>query len=115
MKVVIAGEPDSSAACSAARSMPRGTTSFSAAAPAPLPGASRPGMQRRSVPGRASSTSRGWLRTETELVLKSRPVAPGRLLETGFRFDFPGGRSLAEDLCSLWRRGQRGGEPGTLG
>jgi len=29
------------------------------------------------------------LRTESELVLKSRRVVPGRLLESGFRFDFP--------------------------
>jgi uncharacterized protein (TIGR01777 family) len=55
-----------------------------------------------------------WLETETELVLKSRRVAPGRLLETGFRFEFPDWRSAAADLCRRWRRGQRGGEPGTL-
>ena len=31
-----------------------------------------------------------WLmRTESELVLKSRRAVPGRLLEAGFRFDFP--------------------------
>jgi uncharacterized protein (TIGR01777 family) len=29
------------------------------------------------------------LRTETELVIKSRRVVPGRLLSTGFKFDFP--------------------------
>jgi uncharacterized protein (TIGR01777 family) len=29
------------------------------------------------------------LRTETELAFKSRRVVPGRLLEAGFRFDFP--------------------------
>ncbi|WP_205701556.1 DUF1731 domain-containing protein [Hymenobacter rigui] len=29
------------------------------------------------------------LRTETELILKSRKVAPQRLLEAGFRFRFP--------------------------
>src|SRR5262245_54897754 len=29
------------------------------------------------------------MRTESELVLKSRRVVPGRLLESGFRFRFP--------------------------
>jgi len=29
------------------------------------------------------------LRTESELVLKSRRVVPGRLLEDGFAFEFP--------------------------
>ena len=29
------------------------------------------------------------LRTETELVIKSRHVIPGRLIESGFEFDFP--------------------------
>ena len=28
-------------------------------------------------------------RTEAELILKSRRVAPGRLLEAGFQFRFP--------------------------
>lgn len=30
-----------------------------------------------------------FIRTETELVLKSRNVYPKRLLESGFRFEFP--------------------------
>jgi NAD dependent epimerase/dehydratase family enzyme len=29
------------------------------------------------------------LQTETELLLKSRWVAPARLLEAGFRFEYP--------------------------
>lgn len=38
------------------------------------------------------------LRTETELVLKSRWVEPRRLLEAGFDFQFPEWRAAAEDL-----------------
>ena len=37
--------------------------------------------------------------TETELVLKSRRVVPGRLLESGFRFEFPAWTGGAADLC----------------
>jgi uncharacterized protein (TIGR01777 family) len=38
------------------------------------------------------------LRTESELVLKSRRVTPGRLLESGFRFEYPEWQSAAEAL-----------------
>jgi NAD dependent epimerase/dehydratase family enzyme len=30
-----------------------------------------------------------FLRTETELIIKSRRVVPGRLLASGFQFQFP--------------------------
>jgi NAD dependent epimerase/dehydratase family enzyme len=43
------------------------------------------------------------LRTETELILKSRRVVPGRLLDAGFRFDFPAWPAAAEDLCRRWK------------
>ena len=43
------------------------------------------------------------LRTETELVLKSRRVVPGRLLEAGFEFHFPNWRSACHDLVERWR------------
>jgi hypothetical protein len=39
-----------------------------------------------------------FMRTETELVLKSRWIAPRRLLEAGFKFEFPEWRAAAEDL-----------------
>jgi uncharacterized protein (TIGR01777 family) len=39
-----------------------------------------------------------FMRTETELVLKSRRVVPTRLLESGFEFEFPEWREAAEDL-----------------
>lgn len=43
------------------------------------------------------------LRTESELVLKSRRVVPRRLLEAGFRFQFPAWPEAAEDLVHGWR------------
>jgi NAD dependent epimerase/dehydratase family enzyme len=39
-----------------------------------------------------------FLRTETELIFKSRRVVPGRLLESGFKFHFPTFREALEDL-----------------
>lgn len=44
-----------------------------------------------------------FLRTETELILKSRRVEPRRLLESGFEFRFPLWREAAADLCRRWR------------
>ena len=43
------------------------------------------------------------LRTESELVLKSRRVVPGRLLDAGFEFKFPTWPEAAEDLVYRWR------------
>ena len=43
------------------------------------------------------------MRTESELVLKSRRVVPGRLLDSGFTFDFPEWPAAAADLCRRWR------------
>ena len=44
-----------------------------------------------------------FLRTETELVLKSRRVVPGRLRDAGFTFEFPTWRDAADDLVRQWR------------
>ena len=44
-----------------------------------------------------------FLRTESELVLKSRRVVPGRLLDAGFQFHFPTWPEAAEDLVHRWR------------
>jgi len=41
--------------------------------------------------------------TETELLLKSRRVVPRRLLELGFRFQFPAWPDAARDLVAQWR------------
>lgn len=40
------------------------------------------------------------MRTESELVLKSRRVVPARLTESGFRFAFPHWREAAQELCT---------------
>jgi uncharacterized protein (TIGR01777 family) len=42
------------------------------------------------------------MRTETELVLKSRRVVPGRLLDAGFEFAQPDWREAARDLVSRY-------------
>jgi uncharacterized protein len=44
-------------------------------------------------------------KTETELILKSRRVIPGRLLQEGFQFQFPEWKEAARDLCDRWRKG----------
>jgi NAD dependent epimerase/dehydratase family enzyme len=43
------------------------------------------------------------LRTETELILKSRLVVPGRLLKAGFTFQYPTWPEAAVQLCEDWR------------
>ncbi|MFJ6000154.1 DUF1731 domain-containing protein [Streptomyces sp. NPDC092370] len=43
------------------------------------------------------------LRSDTELLLKSRRVVPGRLLEAGFAFDHPAWPTAAEDLVGRLR------------
>jgi hypothetical protein len=45
-----------------------------------------------------------FLRTETELILKSRRVVPGRLLNEGFSFRHGEWPEAARDLCRRWRR-----------
>ena len=44
-----------------------------------------------------------FMRTETELILKSRRVVPKRLLESGFQFKFPSWPDAARDLCQHFR------------
>lgn len=46
------------------------------------------------------------LRTDTELILKSRRVVPGRLATAGFRFEYPEWREAARELVA--RRRERG-------
>ena len=43
------------------------------------------------------------LRTESELILKSRQVIPGRLLDAGFQFTFPHWPAAARELVSRWK------------
>lgn len=44
-----------------------------------------------------------FLRTETELILKSRRVVPGRLIDAGFPFQFAAWPDAARDLVLRWR------------
>jgi uncharacterized protein (TIGR01777 family) len=52
-----------------------------------------------------------FLRTETELILKSRRVVPRRLLEQRFEFRYPQWREAARDLCCQWRAARAPGPP----
>ena len=44
------------------------------------------------------------MRTETELVLKSRRVVPGRLLQEGFSFEYPDWFEAARELRERWTK-----------
>jgi uncharacterized protein (TIGR01777 family) len=44
------------------------------------------------------------MRSETELILKSRRVVPKRLTDSGFEFEFSHWQDAARDLCRRWRR-----------
>jgi uncharacterized protein (TIGR01777 family) len=48
-----------------------------------------------------------FLRTETELILKSRRVVPARLIDAGFTFDFPRWPAAAYELVARWRQQYR--------
>lgn len=83
-------------------------------APHPLPNADFMRILREAWGVRLGLPAARWmvslgawaLRTETELVLKSRRVVPGRLLAGGFSFDFPAWPEAARDLCRRWRAGR---------
>jgi NAD dependent epimerase/dehydratase family enzyme len=82
------------------------------AAPEPLPNEAFMRALRRAWGISIGLPSPGWmleigaraLGTESELVLKSRFVVPGKLAASGFTFDFPGWNAAADDLCARWRR-----------
>ena len=44
------------------------------------------------------------MRTETELILKSRRVIPRLLTDSGFRFEYPEWKDAAADLVERWRK-----------
>jgi uncharacterized protein (TIGR01777 family) len=77
------------------------------AAPNPLPNAEMMRTLRQVCHVRFGLPAADWmlevgaffLRTETELLIKSRRVVPGRLLESEFQFQFPTIRSAFEELC----------------
>ncbi len=79
------------------------------AAPHPLPNAEFMQVLRQACGVPLGLPATKWMleigamfmRTETELILKSRRVVPARLLEHGFTFTYPYWRDAAPDL---WRR-----------
>lgn len=76
------------------------------AAPNPLPNAEMMRLFREAVGAPFGLPATEWmleigaifLRTETELILKSRRVVPGKLLRSGFTFRFPTMREAIADL-----------------
>ena len=81
------------------------------AAPYPLPNAEFMEILRSACGAPFGLPARKWMleigavfmRTETELILKSRRVVPRRLLEHGFTFNFPTWRDAAPDLYRQWK------------
>lgn len=45
-----------------------------------------------------------FMRTETELILKSRRVVPGLLTASGFEFEFPDWDEAVRDLIARWKK-----------
>ena len=81
------------------------------AAPNPLPNSEFMQTLRKAWGTRFGLPATEWmlelgawaLRSETELILKSRRVIPTRLLDSGFTFQFPTWANAASDLCKRWR------------
>jgi uncharacterized protein (TIGR01777 family) len=81
------------------------------ASPHPLPNRDFLRILRRAWGTRLGLPTTPWtleigaflLRTESELVLKSRRVIPGRLLEAGFTFRYPTWETAAQELVTRWR------------
>ena len=85
---------------------PNLTGPINLAAPNPLPNAEMMTLFRRLVGMPLGLPAMEWmleigaifLRTETELILKSRRVVPGKLLNSGFQFQFPTLESALSNL-----------------
>src|SRR3989442_4149914 len=81
------------------------------AAPHPLPNAAFMRVLRNASGTRVGLPATEWMleigalfmRTETELLLKSRRVVPGGLLDRGFVFRFPHWEDAAGDLYRKWK------------
>ncbi len=81
------------------------------AAPNPLPNREFINAIQEAYSARVALPTLGWMieigawlmRTESELVLKSRRVIPGRLMDAGFSFLFPDWPRAARDLVARWR------------
>jgi uncharacterized protein len=77
------------------------------AAPNPLPNREMMRMMREVCGAPFGLPATKWMlevgaffiRTETELIIKSRRVVPGRLLASGFKFQFPELRGALDYIC----------------
>ena len=86
------------------------------AAPTPLPNADFMRALRRAWGTSVGLPATAWMleigafamRSETELLLKSRRVVPRRLVQSGFSFRFPEWGAAARDLCRRWRAERTG-------
>jgi uncharacterized protein (TIGR01777 family) len=82
------------------------------AAPNPLPQSDFARELRRALRVPLGLPATSWMvelgtwamRTESELVLKSRRVVPKRLLDAGFRFAYPTWEEAVRELAARWRR-----------
>jgi hypothetical protein len=80
------------------------------ASPHPIPNTEFMRELRRAAGVRVGLPALTWMleigavfmRTETELILKSRRVVPGRLRANGFEFDYPHWADAAGDLYRRW-------------
>ena len=83
--------------------------------PNPIPNSEFMGELRRTWGTKIGLSASKWMleigallmRTETELILKSRRVVPARLLQHGFQFQFPNWRDAANELCARYRKLRR--------
>lgn len=81
------------------------------ASPHPLPNKDFMRVLRQAWGARVGLPATRWMlelgavamRTETELILKSRRVVPGRLMQSGFEFRYPRWEVAARELCARWR------------
>jgi uncharacterized protein len=88
------------------------------ASPNPIPNAEFMAALRKAWGTRIGLPATEWMleigaifiRTETELILKSRRVIPGRLLAHGFHFDFPDWAAASQNLVQRWRKGSDAGD-----
>lgn len=82
------------------------------ASPKPLPNRDFMAHLRRAWGRHVGLPAPAWLlefgaaviRTESELILKSRRVVPGRLVRDGFEFRHSEWEGAARDLCAQWRK-----------
>ncbi len=86
------------------------------ASPSPLPNKEFMRITRRTANVKLGLPATKWMleigaifmQTETELILKSRRVAPGRLLKAGFSFAFPDWTTACRDLYHRWNAIRKG-------